>query len=162
MHQELIHRVRTVVRDAGRVGRWCRAWLVLTVAAAGVAGCGPCVAQSRGAAGSAFDGDINLIVNQTYTAGGLEFYRRFTDYWREKSDGDRYTLVIVERPSRRYGNQVLVSLAQRPVFVAPLPMKVDAIRSTSLDAVDQVYAAAVASNLRFLDEADPDLGRDDL
>jgi curli production assembly/transport component CsgE len=131
------------------------------VAAAGVAGCGPCVAQSRGAAGSASDGDINLIVNQTYTAGGLEFYRRFTDYWREKSDGDRYTLVIVERPSRRYGNQVLISLAQRPVFVAPLPMKFDAIRSTSLDAVEQVYASAVASNLRFLDPTDLDLGRDE-
>ncbi len=103
---------------------------------------------------------MNLIVNQTYTAGGLEFFRRFTDYWREKADGDRYTLVIIERPSRRYGNQVLVSLAQRAVFVAPLPLKFDAIRSTSLDAVEQVYSAAVASNLSFLDQADPDLGRD--
>ncbi len=119
------------------------------------------MAQSRGAAGSSFDGDINLIVNQTYTSGGLEFYRRFTDYWREKADGDRYSLLIIERPSRRYGNQVLVSLAQRPVFVAPLPMKVDAIRSMTLDAVEQVYASAVASNLRFLDQADPDMGRDD-
>lgn len=143
------------------MSRRLRVWLVLTVAAAGVAGCGPCLAQSRGAPGSVFDGDISLIVNQTYTAGGLEFYRRFTDYWREKADGDRYTLVIVERPSRRYGNQVLVSLAQRPVFVAPLPLKFDAIRGISLDAVEQVYTAAVASNLRFLDQADPDMARDD-
>lgn len=149
------------MRAAGRTGRACRFWLTLTVAAAGVAGCGPCVAQSRVVSESLPDGYINLIVNQTYTSGGLEFYRRFTDYWREKADGDRYTLVVVERPSRRYGNQVLVSLAQRPVFVAPLPMKFEAIRSTTLDAVEQVYAAAVASNLRFLDQADPDLGRDD-
>ncbi len=161
MHQELIHRVRALVRVAVLMSGRLRVWLLLSVAAAGVAGCGPCLAQGRGAPGAASDGDISLIVNQTYTAGGLEFYRRFTDYWREKSDGDRYTLVIVERPSRRYGNQVLVSLAQRPVFVSPLPLKFDAIRGISLEAVEQVYTAAVASNLRFLDQSDPDMARDD-
>ncbi len=161
MHQELINRVHALVRVAVLMRGRLRVWLLLSIAAASVAGWGACLAQGRGAPGAASDGDISLIVNQTYTAGGLEFYRRFTDYWREKSDGDRYTLVIVERPSRRYGNQVMVSLAQRPVFVSPLPLKFDSIRDISLDAVEQVYTAAVASNLRFLDQSDPDMARDD-
>ncbi len=88
----------------------------------------------------------------------MEFYRRFSDFWREKSDADRYTLTVLERPSRRFGNQVMVSLGQRPVYVGALPLKADAIRGASLEAVEQVYASAVASNLRFNDRADPDLG----
>lgn len=132
---------------------------LLAVACAFLAG--PGHAQGRSGAASPTADDIGLVVNQTYTAGGLEFFRRFSDFWREKSDVDRYTLTILERPSRRFGNQVMVSLGQRPVYVAALPLKADAIRNASLEAVEQVYASAVASNLRFNDRPDPDMGREE-
>lgn len=135
----------------------------LLLALAGTCAClaGRGHAQGRGPASDTTD-DIGLIINQTYTSGGLEFFRRFSDFWREKSDVDRYTLTVLERPSRRFGNQVMVSLGQRPVYAAALPLKADAIRAVSLEAVDRVYASAIASNLRFNDRADPDLGAEEL
>ncbi len=149
---------------AARAAAWRRrrAGLLLILAVVGA-----CLArhghaqEGRGGPASASADDIGLVVNQTYTAGGLEFFRRFSDFWREKSDTDRYTLTVLERPSRRFGNQVMVSLGQRPVYVAALPLKADAIRSASLEAVEQVYASAVASNLRFNDRQDPDMGREE-
>ncbi len=137
----------------------CLLLFILAAACACLAGRGH--AQARVGAASATSDDIGLVVNQTYTAGGLEFFRRFSDFWREKSDADRYTLTVLERPSRRFGNQVMVSLGQRPVYVAALPLKFDAIRSASLEAVEQVHASAVASNLRFNERADPDMGREE-
>lgn len=147
-----------VLGATSRLRRVC----VVFVLAVGCA-CLAAGVRAQGRVGPAADStdDIGLVINQTYTAGGLEFFRRFSDFWREKSDADRYTLTILERPSRRYGNQVMVSLGQRPVYVAALPLKVDAIRGASLEAVEQVYSSAVASNLPFNDRADPDLGAEE-
>jgi hypothetical protein len=39
--------------------------------------------------------ELGIIVNQTFNATGQEFYRRFTDFWREKPDFERYTLVVL-------------------------------------------------------------------
>ncbi len=106
--------------------------------------------------------DFGIVVNQTFTSGGQEFYRRFTDYWREKPDFERHTLVIVERPSRRYGNQIMVNLGQRMVFFGSLPIKVDAIRTASAEAVEKAYANIIAATLRFGDSRDPDMGTEEL
>lgn len=101
-------------------------------------------------------------MNQTFTPGGQEFYRRFTDFWREKSDFESYTLVILERPSRRYGNLIFVSYGQRVMYSSGLPIKFDAIRAMSSDAVDKVYANIISLALRFSGDADLDVGADEL
>jgi len=151
----------TVMNTGGAVRLLRRACLPTLVAVTCALLAQPGHAQGRNANASPTADDIGLVVNQTYTASGLEFFRRFSDFWREKSDADRYTLIILERPSRRFGNQVMVSLGQRPVYVSALPLKTDAIRNVSLEAVEQVYASAVASNLRFNDRPDPDMGSEE-
>ena len=106
--------------------------------------------------------EFGIVVNQTFTPGGQEFYRRFTDFWREKSDFESYTLVILERPSRRYGNLIFVSYGQRVMYTAGLPIKFDAIRAMSSEAVDKVYANIISLALRFSGDADLDIGADEL
>lgn len=106
--------------------------------------------------------EFGIVVNQTFTPGGQEFYRRFTDFWREKSDFESYTLVILERPSRRYGNAIFVSYGQRVMYSSALPVKIDAIRAMSSDAVDKAYANIISLTLRFSGDNDPDIGPDEL
>jgi curli production assembly/transport component CsgE len=119
-------------------------------------------AQNAAIPGQRSGDDLGIVVNQTVTPGGQEFYRRFTDYWREKPDFERHTLVISERPSRRYGNQITVSVGRRAVFFGGLPLKLEAIRSASADAVEKAYADIIAATLRFGDKRDPDLGNEEL
>lgn len=106
--------------------------------------------------------DFGIVVNQTFTQSGQEFYRRFTDYWREKPDFEAYTLSIVERPSRRFGNQVSIVYGQKPVFVGNLPVKIDAIRNLSADAVEKVHANIITMSLKFTGDRDPDMANDEL
>ena len=104
---------------------------------------------------------FGIVVNQTFTPGGMEFYRRFTDYWREQPNYDQYNLVIIERPSRRYGNSIFVVQNQEIVFSGSLPIKADAISALSLDATQKVYAKIVRQVLGAFGAADPDMGKSD-
>ncbi|MBV8469822.1 MAG: hypothetical protein JOY60_08190 [Burkholderiaceae bacterium] len=102
---------------------------------------------------------FGIVVNQTFTPGGMEFYRRFTDYWREKPDFEKYNLVIIERPSRRYGNAIFVVQDQQVVFSGSLPIKVNAISALSLDAVEKVYANIISQTLQMVGGGDPDMAK---
>ena len=50
------------------------------------------VAPSGRDLGPAADGISGLVVNQTVTAGGYDFYRIFSILWSEKPDSDNYSL----------------------------------------------------------------------
>jgi len=101
--------------------------------------------------------NFGIVVNETFTPAGQEFYRRFTDFWREKPDFESYTLVIVERPSHRFGNRVTINFEQKAVYSGNLPVKFDQIRSVSSDSVEKVYANIISLSLRTTGSSDPDL-----
>ena len=105
---------------------------------------------------------FGIVVNQTITMSGYEFYRSFTDYWREKPDYERHTLVIVERPSKRFGNQVLVHLGQKLLFNGALPMKMDAVRRYGGEAVEKAYANILSLALRRPGTREDDIADDEL
>jgi len=102
---------------------------------------------------------FGIVVNQTFTPGGMEFYRRYTDFWREKPDFEKYNLVILERPSRRFGNLIFVVQDQQVVFSGTLPIKLDAISALSLDAVEKVYANILSQSLQMTGGGDPDMAK---
>lgn len=132
--------------------------------AAGLAvAAGACLAQNAdGNSPRRRSDDLGIVINQTFTTGGQEFYRRFTDFWREKPDFESYTLLILERPSLRYGNRIIVSHGQTVVYTGNLPAKADAIRALSADAVEKAYANIIASSLRLNGAPDPDIGPDEI
>ncbi|MEI6026871.1 MAG: CsgE family curli-type amyloid fiber assembly protein [Betaproteobacteria bacterium] len=106
--------------------------------------------------------ELGIVVNQTFSASGQEFYRRFTDFWREKPDFESYTLVVLERPSSRFGSRVVVSYGQTVVFMGNLPVKTDAIRALGAEAVERAHASVVAANLRMDGASDPDMGPNEI
>jgi curli production assembly/transport component CsgE len=106
--------------------------------------------------------ELGIVVNQTFSASGQEFYRRFTDFWREKPDFESFTLVIIERPSSRFGSRVVVSYGQTVVFTGNLPVKIDAIRALGAEAVERAHASVIAANLRMDGASDPDMGSNEI
>ncbi len=105
---------------------------------------------------------VGILINQTMSAAGLEFYRDFAEFWREKPDGESYTLDILERPSKRFGNQVAVEYGQKRLFVGALPNRIDRVRALAEQAVDSVYAEIISLSIPAASGAQSDLGRDEL
>ena len=60
--------------------------------------------------GMAADGMAGVVVNETITPNGYEFYRIFSILWSENPDSTNYSLSIKERLSKRYGNRVDIYL----------------------------------------------------
>jgi curli production assembly/transport component CsgE len=112
--------------------------------------------------GGISDGVSGLIINQTMTSIGQQFFLNFTEFWRDKPDGDHYSLDIVERPSKRFGNQVMIMYGQKSVYLAALPIKFDKVRDLSQQAVETTYANIVSINLFGPTVHDPDLSADEL
>ena len=108
------------------------------------------------------DGVEGIIVNATITPNGQEFFRSFTEFWREKADGDTYNLDVVERPSRRSGNQISIAYGQKRVFLGYLPVKLDRVRALSEQAADAAYANIITVGLMSTMSVDPDVGADEL
>ncbi len=108
------------------------------------------------------NGISGLIVNMTRTPDGLDFYRSFLEFWREKPDSERYSLEIGERSSKRLGNQVWVMYGQKRVFTANLPFKLDKIRAVSEQAADTTHEALIAMALQLNAPRDPDIDGDEL
>jgi len=103
-----------------------------------------------------------IVVNQTVTVGGQEFYRHFIALWRDKPLTEQYAISIHERPSARFGGQVWVEYAQRRMFQAALPTARTAIVPLAERAVDTAYQAVSDINVqRMLFQSD-DLGRDEI
>ncbi len=102
-----------------------------------------------------------MILNQTVTLLGQEFYRNFVEFWRDKADGENYNIVVSELPSRRFGNQIFVVYNRRRMFTGMLPIRVDKVRAVSEQAVETTYADIVSLGLER-PSRDADLDVDEL
>jgi curli production assembly/transport component CsgE len=108
---------------------------------------------------SAYDG---VVVNQTITMAGHDFFQAFVAAWRDKPDTEKYTLTVVERPSVRLGTQVWVEFSRRRVFQAALPPARARIAGIGEAAADLAYQNVVESEIQKQLFRDPDLGPDEI
>jgi curli production assembly/transport component CsgE len=76
------------------------------------------------------------VLNQTITVAGQHFYQWFVMYWRDREISDRFAISIHERPSARWGTQVWIEYAQKPVFQAALPSSIADIKALSEQAAE--------------------------
>lgn len=132
--------------------------------AAAVLLCGSVRAQALPEPPLRQSGDVieGLLVNQTVSALGLIFFRDFAEAWRDKPDADSYTLTILEKPSRRFGNQIWIVNGQQRVLALTLPYRYDRIRPTAEQAAEASFANLVSQVIPFAAGADPDMGTDEL
>ncbi len=142
---------------------------VMMVAAFCAATCCAHAAWAQSADGAALDesGAVResyggIVINQTVTVGGQEFYRQFIALWRDKPLAERYAISVHERPSARWGSQVWVEFAQRRMFQAALPSARWAIGPLSERAAETAYQNVVDTDVQRLLFHNDDLGRDEI
>jgi curli production assembly/transport component CsgE len=117
----------------------------------------PSVAQKRTLNSNEVHG---LVVGQTMTLAGREFYDSFASAWSDKDADGTFTVIISERPTARLGSQVFVDYGNRRLFQTFLPPNRSLIPDIGASAADQVYQAILDYQLaQFF--GDPDLGRDE-
>lgn len=102
-----------------------------------------------------------LVVNQTITVAGQEFFQYFVALWRERALSERFAIAVIERPSARWGGQIWVEFAQRRVFQAPLSSARSGLRNLSEQAVDLVYQTVIDTEAERLLFREADLGADE-
>ncbi|WP_162256871.1 CsgE family curli-type amyloid fiber assembly protein [Noviherbaspirillum sp. Root189] len=103
-----------------------------------------------------------IVVNQTVTVAGQEFFQCFVAAWRDRDLSERYAISVMERPSARWGSQIWIEFARRRVFQAPLPTARVGIRALSEQATEVVAQMVADMEVERLLFREPDLGPDEL
>lgn len=125
------------------------------------------VAPSGRDLGPAADGISGLVVNQTVTAAGYDFYRTFSILWSEKPDSENYSLSVQERfllsertrRATRRSSQVGIFLGQKRIFSSVLPWRRDAVEDLGERAANEILANITASMIEATSE---DIAREEL
>jgi hypothetical protein len=112
------------------------------------------VASSGRDLGPAADGIRGLVVNQTITARGYDFYQIFSILWSEKPDSGNYSLSVQERhllsgQGLRKTSQVGIFLGQKQVFSALLPWKREGVEDLGERAANEILANITAAMIEF-------------
>lgn len=103
-----------------------------------------------------------VVVDQTVTVVGHEFYQHFAALWREKEMANRYAISVHERPTARWGSQIWVEYAQRRVFQVFMPAARGNVKAVSEQAAETAFRNVVDSEVQRLLFREPDLGADEI
>jgi curli production assembly/transport component CsgE len=103
-----------------------------------------------------------VVVNQTVTVAGQDFYQYFVSAWRDRDMSERFAISIRERPSARWGSLVWIEYAERRIFQAQLPTGRAGIKALSEQAVDFAYQKLADAEVERLLFRDPDFGSDEI
>lgn len=117
---------------------------------------------ASGAPRAAAEPMVGVVVNQTVTVAGQEFFQHFTASWRERELGERYAILVVEKPSARTGSQVWVEFSRRRVFQAQLPNARGELQTLGEQAAEIAYQRIADTELERLLAPEPDLGADEI
>lgn len=108
------------------------------------------------------DIDINgVIVDDTMTLAGHSFYREFAKIWQQSKHAQRVNLVILERPSARYGSQLFIEYRQQVLFSLVISSRQARFESLCSDAASQVSERLKDLSFQALFENNPDLSSDE-
>lgn len=108
------------------------------------------------------DAYAGVVVNQTVTLVGHDFYLSFVAAWRDKPSSEKYAVTVGERASVKLGSQVWVEFNRRRVYQAFLPPARARVRGQGEQAADIAYQNVVQSEAQRLLFRDPDLGADEI
>jgi curli production assembly/transport component CsgE len=106
-----------------------------------------------------FDG---IVIDQTITRAGKEFYQIFSTNWHDQPLSERYTISVKEQPSARLGSQVYIVFGNRRIFQVQISPNRSQIKAASDAAVEIAYKAVTEGEMQRLLFKDPDIGRDEI
>lgn len=102
-----------------------------------------------------------VVVGQTVTVTGQDFYQYFVARWRDQPSSERYTISVHERPSARLGNLVWVEYERMRLFQAILPVSRSQIRQVSEQAAEITWQRLIEFELERKLYNDADLAKDE-
>lgn len=103
-----------------------------------------------------------VVLDQTVTVVGHEFYQYFAALWRDKETSERYAISVHERPSARLGSQLWVEYAQRRVFQIVLQATRANVKDIGREAADIVFQNVMDIEVQRLMSHDRDIAPDEL
>jgi len=80
-----------------------------------------------------------LVVNETQTKIGNDFFDVFYSRWTPPEDARNFTITIKEQPMPSLGTRVVVNLNGEPTFQARLQPRYEYIERAALQAVRQTW-----------------------
>lgn len=109
------------------------------------------------------DISAGVVVDQSATFIGQNFYRAFVQSWSELDTEERYTITLKERPTARYGSFIMIEYQGRPTFNTQLsPVSMANTKSIAEMAAGQVFNTIRMIEMSKLLDRDVDLGSDEL
>ena len=111
---------------------------------------------------SALDQFDGIVIDQTITRPGKDFYQLFATNWRDQPLSERYTVSVREQPSARFGSQVFIVFGNRRIFQGQISPNRHQIRMLSEAAVEVAYKAVTEGEMQRLLFKDPDIGQDEI
>lgn len=138
--------------------------LAIYLAVAGMAGDATSSESKSFSGGGVRDAEDygGIVINQTVTVAGHDFYNYFVAAWRDRDLGDRYSVSVHERPSPRWGSQVWIEYAQRRVFQVSLPGGRAGIRLLGEQAAEIAVQRIVEIDVQRLLFREADFGLDEI
>jgi curli production assembly/transport component CsgE len=88
------------------------------------------------------DGLDGLIINQTLTRFGQDFYNQFVKHWNEYQIMIPANLAVYERPSARWGSQIWIEYRGRRIFQRNV--------GPSMRAIDELANQAAARTFNLM------------
>lgn len=76
-----------------------------------------------------------LLVDDTKTKMGKDFYDLFYGSWQAPKGAKNYTITVSEKPFRLTSTQIVVSINENPVYQAILQPRQDVVEALSMDAI---------------------------
>lgn len=102
-----------------------------------------------------------FVVDQTISRIGHEFYQHFTDRLRDTSPMD-FNLVVVERPSARWGSLIWVEFERRMLYRSFLQPNTSQLQETAYQAADFVQEGIARQKLEQLFDDTFDMDKDEI
>lgn len=102
-----------------------------------------------------------VVVGQTVTVAGQDFYQYFVALWRDKPSNEKYSITVRERPSARLGNLVWVEYERQTLFQTLLPVSRSQIKPVSEQAVEIAWQRMIELDIERRLFSDADLAKDE-
>lgn len=103
-----------------------------------------------------------VVLDQTVTVVGHDFYQYFAALWRDKETSERYAISVHERPSARLGSQLWIEYAQRRVFQIVLQATRANVKEIGREAADIAFQNVMDIEVQRLMSHDRDLAADEM
>ena len=120
-----------------------------------------CLLAANAVAKNQEDEIKGFVVDQTISRIGHEFYQHFTDRLRDTSPMD-FNLVVVERPSARWGSLIWVEFERRMLYRSFLQPNTSQLQETAYQAADFVQEDIARQKLELLFDDTFDMDKDEI